>query len=390
MAVTDKPEAAVDTVTLTIDDQEVTVPKGTNLIEAAKAIDSYVPHYCYHPSLSIDGNCRLCLVEVEKMPKLTIGCNTIAQDGMVVHTKSEQVLDAQKGMMEFLLVNHPLDCPVCDRGGECQLQRFSMDYGVSDSRMIDEKRKFPKENFDPLIDLERNRCIVCTRCVRFMDQVGGQRLLGVFSRGNTDHIGTHNNIPVSTNKFSGNVIDMCPVGALTSKPYRFKSRNWELQQVQGTCTLCSSGCRVTHWVKNGKIYRTTPPTRPQNQDYKLDEDTMEFICNTGRFGHDFAHSDERFMMPLIEGELKTWGEAIDTTVESLKKYNGDEIGFLVSPRFSMEEMLQVNHLARGVFRTNNIDWRGSLIDPESTKAWSIAYDNADGQIEDPQPFMIRF
>ncbi|MBN1516820.1 molybdopterin-dependent oxidoreductase [Candidatus Sumerlaeota bacterium] len=387
MAVTDKNEVKKDTVTLTIDGIEVTVPKGTNLIEAAKAVGKHVPHYCYHPSLSIDGNCRLCLVEVKGMPKLTIGCNTMAQDSMEVFTESEQVKDAQKGMMEFLLVNHPLDCPVCDRGGECQLQRFSMEYGLSDGRAIDSRRKFPKEDFDPLIDLERNRCIVCQRCVRFMDQLGGERSLVVVNRGNHDCIATYENEMISGNRFSGNVVDLCPVGALTSKPYRFKARNWELQQVQSTCTLCSSGCRVTHWVRNGEILRTTPPTRPKNKRYQLDDETMEFICNAGRFGHDFANSDKRLMAPLVDGEAGEWNAAIDETAKRLnsvkEQHGADAVGFLIGGRSSCEEMYQINQLARGVVKTNNIDWRGGLLSKEAAKAWSVAFDAANGQLADP-------
>src|SRR5690606_2599878 len=212
----------------------------------------YIPHYCWHPSLSVAGNCRLCLVEIHMpnprnnnkpapLPKPAIGCQTTIAPGMHVFTASEEAKKCQNDMMEFLLVNHPLDCPICDRGGECMLQRYSFEYGQGSARMRDQKRRFKKPQLDPLIDVERNRCIMCTRCVRFCDEVAGEHVMGVFDRGEGNYIGTFGQGPVS-NIFSGNVIDLCPVGCLTRKPFRFPARPWELKQTQSTCEHCTSGC----------------------------------------------------------------------------------------------------------------------------------------------------
>ena len=218
--------AAPELVTVTVDGSEMKLPKGKNLLQALLDAGIYVPHYCYHPALSVAGNCRLCLVEIVGRPKPEVSCNMVVSDGLNINVSSELVDSCRKGMMEFLLVNHPLDCPICDRGGECMLQRYSMEYGTGTTRVADVRRRFQKPQFDPLIDIERNRCIMCTRCVRFCDEVSGEHTLGVFGHGNRNYIGTFGNGPVS-DPFSGNVIDLCPVGCLTSKPFRFQARGWD-------------------------------------------------------------------------------------------------------------------------------------------------------------------
>ncbi|KPL10436.1 hypothetical protein AMJ85_05720, partial [candidate division BRC1 bacterium SM23_51] len=248
-------------MTLTIDGQQVTAADGTRVIEAAKKLGIDIPHYCYHPSLSVAGSCRLCLVEVEGMPNLALACDTKVHEGMIVRTNTAKVAHARQDMLEFLLLNHPLDCPVCDRGGECILQWYAMDYGSASTRTTEPRRRFRKPRFDPLIELERNRCILCSRCVRFLDEIAGEHVLGVFQRGNRAHIGTFEDRPIRT-IFSGMIIDYCPVGSLTSKPFRFKARAWELQQVQSTCPYCAAGCPVTLWMRGGAIHRVTSPTRP--------------------------------------------------------------------------------------------------------------------------------
>jgi NADH-quinone oxidoreductase chain G len=376
-------------VTLTIDGRSVTVPEGTLLIEAAKSIGIYIFHYCYHPALSVAGSCRLCLVEIKGMAKLQIACSTPVKEGMEVFTNSDEVKDARIGMMEFLLANHPLDCPVCDRGGECMLQRFSVDYGIAHSRFIDEKRRFRKPQFDPLIDIERNRCIMCTRCVRFCDEIAGEHVLGVFSRGDKNYIGTYGDGPVS-NIFSGNVIDLCPVGTLTSKPFRFHARVWELHQLQTTCPYCASGCAVTSWTRDGKVYRTTPPIRKDKGKYALDEDTTEFICNQGRFGLDIGHHHERLRHPTIRQNGKQtpvmWEEAIRTAAQTLRRIRDEHgpqaVAFLASPRATCEELYLVQRLARHVIGTNNIDWRAHLASPDMAAAFSVAMRTASGALED--------
>lgn len=376
-------------VTLTIDGRSLTVPEGTLIIEAAKSIGIYIPHYCYHPALSIAGSCRLCLVEIKGMPKLQISCSTPVKEGMEVFTNTDEVRDARSGMMEFLLANHPLDCPVCDRGGECMLQRFSVDYGIGHSRFVDQKRRFRKPQFDPLVDIERNRCIMCTRCVRFCDEIAGEHVLGVFNRGEQNYIGTYGNGPVS-NIFSGNVIDLCPVGTLTSKPFRFQARVWELHQLQTTCPYCASGCPVTCWTREGKVYRTTPLIRKDKGKYVLNEDTSEFICNQGRFGLDFGHHPDRLRHPTVRKNGTdvpvSWDEAIQTAAQGLRRIRDEHgpqaVAFLASPRATCEELYLFQRLARSGIGTNNIDWRGHLVSPDIAAAFSVALSTADGVLDD--------
>lgn len=380
--------AEEDLITLTLDGREVKARKGETIMEVAHREDVYIPHYCWHPALSIAGNCRLCLVEVEKVPKPVIGCQTTVTPGMVVRTNSEVAKDAQKWMMEFLLVNHPLDCPICDRGGECQLQRYSMEYGTGHTRMLDKKRKFIKPQADPLIDIERNRCIMCTRCVRFCDEVGGEHVMGVFDRGEGNYIGTFGQGPVS-NIFSGNVIDLCPVGCLTSKPFRFRARPWELTQTQSTCDMCSSGCKVTSWTRNGKLYRTTPPSRRRHDHFTINEDTEEFICNQGRFAGDYGQHESRVTESLARRgdrlQSISFVEAIREAGERLKavarEHGPESVAVLVSPRATLEEGFLARQLTDTVLRTPSIDWRSSFASRAAADAVSAALRVAGGDLE---------
>jgi len=385
-------------VKIVLNGREVTGFKGETIITVAAREDVYVPHYCWHPSLSVAGNCRLCLVEVHMpgrdgklspAPKPVIGCQTPISAGMHVFTDSALAKECQNGMMEFLLANHPLDCPICDRGGECMLQRYSMEYGTGHARMADKKRKFTKPQADPLIDIERNRCIMCTRCVRFCDEVAGEHVMGVFDRGEGNYIGTFGQGPVS-NILSGNVIDICPVGCLTSKPFRFKARVWELLQTQSTSIWDASGAKVTHWTRNGKLYRTTPPSRKIHDGYTVNEDTEEFIDNITRFGSDFSRHESRW----DESRIRIGGsplpssftEAVRQAAEGLGRVKsasgGDSIAVLVSPRATMEEGYLAAKFARTVLRTDNIDWRVSLDTQESADAATVAIQHADGDLED--------
>ncbi|MBI1290110.1 molybdopterin-dependent oxidoreductase [bacterium] len=384
-----------------LNDREVVGKKGETIITVAAREGVYIPHYCWHPSLSVAGNCRLCLVEVhlpdprnpdapaKPAPKPVIGCQTPISNGLRVYTESKVAQECQQGMMEFLLVNHPLDCPICDRGGECQLQRYSMEYGAGHTRMADEKRKFHKPQADPLIDIERNRCIMCTRCVRFNDEVGGEHVMGVFDRGEGNYIGTFGQGPVS-NILSGNIIDICPVGCLTSRPFRFKARVWELAQTQSTSIWDASGAKVTHWTRNRKLMRTTPPSRKAHDRYTVNEDTEEFIDNITRFGSDFGlHADRwdesriRIGGTLIPGAFV---EAVRQAAGSLAKtkvnHGADSIAVLVSPRATMEEGFLAAKFARTVIGNDNVDWRMSFATAASADAASLAFQHADGDLND--------
>jgi len=387
-------------VEIVIDGRSVVGKKGESIINVAAREGVYIPHYCWHPSLSVAGNCRLCLVEVHlpnprqdnkvmPLPKPAIACQTPITPGMHVFTDSELARDCQGGMMEFLLANHPLDCPICDRGGECMLQRYSMEYGKGHARMADKKRKFKKPQFDALIDIERNRCIMCTRCVRFCDEVAGDHVMGIFARGEMNYIGTFGRGPVS-NILSGNVIDICPVGCLTSKPFRFRARPWELLQTQSTSIWDASGAKITHWTRNGKLYRTTPPSRKYHNTYTVNEDTEEFIDNIARFGSDYPLNDKRWDESRIRiGQTllpSAFTEAVKTAAEGLagvkQRHGADAIATLVSPRATMEEGYLAAKLARTVLGNDNIDWRMSFQSSEASEAATMAFEHADGDLED--------
>ncbi|MCB0334449.1 MAG: (2Fe-2S)-binding protein, partial [Bdellovibrionales bacterium] len=242
-------------VTLTVDDQEVTVAKGTNLIEAAKQAQSEVPYYCYHPHLSVPGNCRMCQVEVEGAPKLMIGCHTQAQDGMIVrtHRTSEAVKKAQASTLELILINHPLDCTVCDQAGHCKLQDYHFEYNAKPSRFLEEKNhKVKAQPLGPTVILDGERCISCTRCVRFCEEVTGTGELGLLNRGDKNVIAVHPDKQLD-NPLSGSVVDLCPVGALTHRNWRFNTRMWFTNATDSICPGCSTGCNVRVYERDGKV-----------------------------------------------------------------------------------------------------------------------------------------
>ncbi len=286
----------MDTVTLTIDGREVTVAKGTTVLQAAIESGINVPYYCYHPGLGVDGNCRVCLVKIEKMPKLQVSCSITAADGMVVHTQTPDVVKARAGVFEFLLLNHPLDCPVCDKGGECPLQDFSYSFGPDASRNEFPRRVFDGDgvkadvDFGPTLMLNRNRCIMCTRCIRFMREIDGDAQIGVLARGNSSEIATFEERGIHS-ILSGNLMDVCPVGAITTRDYRFKSRPWDNPSAVDTiCTLCEKGCNTTawlrakpEWAKGATLVRFTP---------RLNPDVNQFwMCDIGRFDYHWIESD---------------------------------------------------------------------------------------------------
>jgi len=268
------PAVGPDEVALLIDDRPVVVKKGTTVLQAAERLGMLIPHYCYHPGLSIAGNCRMCLVEVEKMPKLQIGCATTAAQGMVVRTANARVKSTREAMMEFLLINHPLDCPICDQAGECRLQQYAHAYGRGASRFVEEKIHNDKGvPIGARVVFDGERCIKCTRCIRFCDEVSETHELGLFERGGHSIIGTFPGKSLDNN-YSGNTVDICPVGALTWKPFRFRARVWFLRNVPSTCTGCARGCSVDLAVYDHRIHRITPRINPAVNGY--------WMCDIGR------------------------------------------------------------------------------------------------------------
>src|SRR5882672_1684986 len=293
----------MDTVTLTIDGRQVTVQKGKTVLQAAIESGTSVPYYCYHPGIGIDGSCRVCIVKIEKMGKLQTSCSTTCTDGMVVLTRTQEVIDARASVFEFLLINHPLDCPVCDKGGECPLQDFSYAFGPDQSRMEFPRREFDGDgvradvDFGPTLMLNRNRCILCTRCVRFMREIDSDAQINIIDRGYGSEIATFQEEGVHS-LLSGNLMDVCPVGAITTRDYRFKSRPWDNPiAVDTICTQCSKGCSTTAWVKakpewakGARLIRFTPRFNPDVNGY--------WMCDIGRFEYHWIEGEGRLQRPL--------------------------------------------------------------------------------------------
>jgi NADH-quinone oxidoreductase subunit G len=341
-------------VTFKLNDRELTVAPGTLVIEAARRAGVEVPSFCYFPGLALQAACRMCLVEVEKMPKMQTACTLVATEGMVVRSDTPQIHVARKGVLEFLLTNHPLDCPVCDKGGECELQDMVFRYGAETSRFIEEKLHVPEEKWSAAVYYDAPRCILCFRCVRVCDEGMGVKALGVGSRGVNSVI-----IPNVENHLDcvecGMCIDICPVGALTSGTYRYKTRPWEMSYEPTTCAHCSNGCKVTLSVRNNEILRAN------NRD--LSGINGDFLCAKGRFGYDFVKHPGRIRQPLVRrnGTLEpvSWEEAIGEAAKRLaeihKKSGVGSAGFIGSNRTSNEENYVLQRLARGAFGTNNID-----------------------------------
>ena len=344
-------------VTLTIDGSSVTVPEGTLLVEAAKTIATDVPVYCYHPKLGPAGLCRICLVDVEKTPKLQIACNTAVTEGMVVHTYGAKVEEGRRAVMEFLLVNHPLDCPICDKGGECDLQDFSMAYGQSASRLADPKSKKPKAiDLGPTIVLDDERCIVCQRCSRFDEIITQERSLVVKDRGARDVIGTASGEPYRSN-FSGNVTELCPVGALTSKTYRFKSRPWDNRRTATTCFDCSVGCKQNVDVRHGMIQRTM--SAPHD-----DAVSDGWLCDRGRYNIGFYDDARRITTPLFRVGAEfvqiSWDDAIEMIALKFRDAIADvgvaSVGVLGGAGMTNEEIVLLTEICDGL-GVGNRDWR---------------------------------
>ncbi|MGB9610492.1 MAG: 2Fe-2S iron-sulfur cluster-binding protein, partial [Bryobacteraceae bacterium] len=300
-------------VTITIDGRQVTVPAGTPVIEAAKQAGIDIPAFCYYEGFSVQAACRMCLVEVEKMPKLQPSCALPATDGMVIHTESPKVVEARKSMLEFLLTNHPLDCPVCDKGGECELQDMTFRYGVGESRFTEIKHHDVEKQWSPLVFYDPARCILCYRCIRVCDEGLGVGALGLSFRGVSAEIIPNRGDHLECDE-CGWCIDVCPVGALTSGTYRYKSRPWEMNHVPAVCTHCSNGCKTTLGVRNGEIIRANNRDRSGING--------EFLCVKGRFAFDFVHSGERLQTPLVRrnGRLEpaSWSEALKAAADRIR------------------------------------------------------------------------
>jgi NADH-quinone oxidoreductase subunit G len=341
-------------IKLKINDREVQVPQGTLVIEATRRLGTEVPSFCYYPGLSLQAACRMCLVEVEKAPKLQTACTLVATEGMVVRTDTEQVRQARKYMLEFLLTNHPLDCPVCDKGGECELQDMVFRYGADFSRFVEEKMHRPEEKWSELVYYDAPRCILCFRCVRVCDEGMDVKALGVGMRGANSVIIPNRGDHLECEE-CGMCIDICPVGALTSGTYRYKTRPWEMQYVPTVCAHCSNGCKTTLSVRNHEILRAN------NRD--LSGINKDFLCVKGRFGFDFTNHAERIRQPLLRRGDKllpvSWEEAAQAAATKLKAaYDAggkDAIGFIGSNHTSNEENYLLQRLARATFETNNID-----------------------------------
>jgi NADH-quinone oxidoreductase subunit G len=340
-------------ITFSIDGREVNAPENTMLVDAAKHGDVEIPVFCYEPKLGQPvGACRMCLVEIEGIPKLQTACSTPVKDGMVVHTQTDRVREAQEAVVEFLLINHPLDCPVCDKGGECPLQDISFGWGGGHSRFIEPKRHFEKPlALSPLIAIDRERCILCYRCVRFSQEISEDYQLIFTERGAHTYVGTFDGHPYVA-PFSGNIIELCPVGALTSQPYRFRARPWDIEQAGSICTLCPAQCNVSFTVRDDRVLRVL------SRDHEDVDDG--WLCDKGRFAYQAIHSDERITRPMIRdgGELREvgWDRALDEAAAALGRANG-KVAALVGGQTSNEEGHLAGHLVREVLGSEDVDAR---------------------------------
>jgi NADH-quinone oxidoreductase subunit G len=343
-------------VEIELDGKKVEVPAGSMVMHAAEKAGTYIPHFCYHKKLSIAANCRMCLVDVEKAPKPMPACATPVTQGMIVRTKSDKAIKAQQSVMEFLLINHPLDCPICDQGGECQLQDLAVGYGGSGSRYEEEKRVVFHKDVGPLISMEEmSRCIHCTRCVRFGQEVAGVMELGMSHRGEHAEIETFLGETVDS-ELSGNMIDICPVGALTSKPFRYSARTWELSRRKSVSPHDSTGANLIVQVKNHKVMRVVP----------LENEAVNecWIADRDRFSYEAVNSEERLTAPMLKqgGEWHTvdWQTALEYVANGLKQVKAEQgagaIGVLASPHSTLEELALAGALVRGL-GSQNIDAR---------------------------------
>ncbi len=352
-------------VTFTIDGEVVKAVKGTTVLEAAKSLGIEIPHYCYHPGLSIVGNCRMCLVEIEKIPKLQPSCATTVSEGMVVRTRTAEVLRNRQSVLEFLLLNHPLDCPVCDQSGECELQNYYMDHGCYDPRFNENKTKRRKAwPIGPHVILDQERCILCTRCVRFTREISKTGELAVHERGHRSEISIFEGRELD-NPYSGNVVDICPVGALTDRDFRFQCRVWFLGSTPSICSGCSRGCNIEiHYNErfnpryhDRRVHRLKPRFNPEVNSY--------WMCDDGRYSYHDIDAPSRLVTPEMKKEGARhpveWDDAIERTAAVLQKVLGahgpEAVAVLASPQMTNEELFVLQSLFRTHLKVGNISYR---------------------------------
>jgi len=365
-----QPEAVVEMVNIEIDGQAMQAPKNSMIIEATDRAGISIPRFCYHSKLSIAANCRMCLVDVEKAPKPMPACATPVMEGMKIYTQSRRAIDAQHGVMEFLLINHPLDCPICDQGGECELQDLAVGYGRSVSRFTERKRVVQDHDIGPLVQTDLTRCIQCTRCVRFLDEIAGTQELGMYNRGDRSEIGTSLAQGIDS-ELSGNVIDLCPVGALTNKPFRFSARAWELMARPSLAVHDGVGSHLWYHTRRGKVLRAVPRDK---------ESTNEtWLSDRDRYSHFGLNAEDRVLEPMVKSngqwQKATWDDAIRAAAKALRKSaaanDGAGLGVLASASASTEEHFLLQRLAQGL-GCQNVDYRLREQDFSDDGALSLA------------------
>ena len=338
-------------LSLTIDGREVSVAQGTTVIQAAEQLGIFIPRYCYHPGLSVAGNCRICLVDVEKSPKLQIACNMPVTDGMVVHTQNDRAEAGRRAVLEFLLANHPLDCPVCDQSGECDLQNFYMNFGLYNPRFREHKVKKRKAvTLGPHVMLDQERCILCSRCVRFTDEITKTGEFGIFNRGDKAELGIYPG-EVLDNPYSANVVDICPVGALTESDFRFKARVWYLSSAPTVCNGCSQGCNIDmhfvldrpHLNDGARVVRVKPRYNPDVNQW--------WLCDEGRYGLGWLDRERLTEVRAANGAAATWEQALTTISTALagagEEEEGARVGVIASAQLTNEELFLVREIFQG-------------------------------------------
>jgi NADH-quinone oxidoreductase subunit G len=336
-----------------LDGKELEFNQGETIIQAAKRYGTEIPHFCWHESLSVSGNCRVCLVEVEKMPKLAIACSTLAAEGMIVHSNSQKTLAARNAVMEFLLINHPLDCPICDEAGECKLQDYAYQHSAGESRFKEEKiHKDKRVPLGPYVMFDAERCISCSRCIRFCDEIAKDPELTFIKRGDRVTIVTYPGEEMD-NPYSLNTTDICPVGALTNRDFRFRARVWDMSSTKSVCTGCARGCNSELWVRNNEALRLTPRFNEEVNSY--------WMCDHGRVNtYKFINAEDRVNGPYIrnEGTLNpaSWNDSVSKAASELRSFKKNEIAFIGSAYATCEDNYLLSRFAKSVIGTNNIDF----------------------------------
>ena len=354
-------DASKETVSLTIDGRSVTVPKGTTVLEAAEEVGITVPHYCYHGGLSSPAMCRLCLVEVEGVGKLQPSCVTQATPDQVVHTQSERALEMRRGVLEFYLVNHPLDCPICDQSGECKLQDFVNLEGRDHGRSREPKRVFGRDDFGGDVLFYGDRCVMCTRCVRFMDEVAQDSRLTVVERGNRSVIDTFFDHGLDGSPFAGNVVDICPVGALVSKDFLYKARAWDLDHTNSVCTSCSQGCNVELHTRDELVHRIRPRLNTAVNGH--------WMCDYGRHNYEWINRKDRLEIPLVREDetlrATDWPDALGRLYDRIAELSSPSVGLVGSPHASNEDLAVLARLGHAIGTVEGKWFRSRRADDET-------------------------